>query len=100
MLVALHVFRYQFMLFEDDPLQEEEQNDVSLPNKNLVLVLENFDDFKADKEAKLEEWLGGTDNPHNHRDASDAKRAFTWQYSASEKALLVNTVVYYIIFSG
>ena len=47
------------MLFEDDPLQEEEQNDVSLPSKNLVLVLENFDDFKADKEAKLEEWLGG-----------------------------------------
>lgn len=65
------------MLFEDDPLQEEEQNDVSLPSKNLVLVSENFDDFKADKEAKLEEWLGGTDNPHNHRDESDAERAFT-----------------------
>lgn len=62
---------------EDNPLQEEEQNDVSLPSKNLVLVSENFDDFKADKEAKLEEWLGGTDNPHNHRDASDTERAFT-----------------------
>ena len=61
---------------EDDPLQEE-QNDVSLPSKNLVLVSENFDDFKADKEAKLEEWLGVTDNPHNHRDASDAESAFT-----------------------
>ena len=36
------------MLFEDDPLQEEEQNNVSLSSKNLVLVSENFDDVGGD----------------------------------------------------
>lgn len=58
---------------EDDPLQEEEQSDFSLPSTNVFLVSENFDDFKANKEAKLEEWLGGNDNLDNHKDTSDAK---------------------------
>jgi hypothetical protein len=65
---------------EDEPLQEEEEeeeeeeeSDVSLPSHNLVSVSEDFDDFKADKEAKLMEWLEGTDNLDDHRDESDAK---------------------------
>jgi len=40
--------------------EEEDQSGVNLPRHNILLLTENFDDFKADKEAKLEEWLGGT----------------------------------------
>ncbi|XP_073268095.1 uncharacterized protein [Populus alba] len=40
--------------------EEEDQSVVNLPRHNILLLTENFDDFKADKEAKLEEWLGGT----------------------------------------
>ncbi|KAG2729782.1 hypothetical protein I3843_01G260700 [Carya illinoinensis] len=59
---------------EDEPLQEEEEeSDVSLINHNLLSSAENFDDFKADKEAKLKEWLQGADNLDNHRDANNAK---------------------------
>lgn len=57
---------------EDEPLHEEvEESDVSLPSQKLLLVTEDFDDFKADKEAKLKEWLERTDNT-NHDDARDA----------------------------
>ncbi|KAJ6727303.1 MEF2B PROTEIN [Salix purpurea] len=40
--------------------KEEDQVGVNSPPHNILLVTEKYDDFKADKEAKLEEWLGGT----------------------------------------
>ncbi|KAF9676643.1 hypothetical protein SADUNF_Sadunf08G0024300 [Salix dunnii] len=40
--------------------KEDDQVGVNSPPHNLLLVTEKYDDFKADKEAKLEEWLGGT----------------------------------------
>ncbi|KAJ6720224.1 MEF2B PROTEIN [Salix viminalis] len=40
--------------------EEEDQSGVNLPHYNILLLPENFDEFKADKEAELEEWLGGT----------------------------------------
>ncbi|KAI9156269.1 hypothetical protein LWI28_003301 [Acer negundo] len=52
----------------DEPLEEEEEGkeeptaDASSSHRNLFSSTENFDDFKADKEAKLEEWLKKTDN--------------------------------------
>lgn len=60
---------------EDEPLKEGEDTDtnVSVTSHNLLSVPENFNDFKADKEAKLKEWLAGTDNLNQYRDASDAK---------------------------
>ncbi|XP_059458869.1 uncharacterized protein LOC132188443 [Corylus avellana] len=58
---------------EEEEEEEEEENGVSLPSPNLLSVPEDFDDFKADKEAKLKEWLEGTDNSKDHRDKSDAK---------------------------
>ncbi|TXG49458.1 hypothetical protein EZV62_025333 [Acer yangbiense] len=54
----------------DEPLEEEEEEeegkeettaDASSSHHNLFSLTENFDDFKADKEAKLEEWLEKTD---------------------------------------
>lgn len=58
---------------EDEPLKEEEETNVCVTSHNLLSVPGNFDDFKADKEAKLKEWLEGTDNLNQYRDASDAK---------------------------
>ncbi|XP_022993444.1 uncharacterized protein LOC111489457 isoform X1 [Cucurbita maxima] len=43
----------------NDELQRDDQVDVSM-NTDLLSVSDNFDDFRADKEAKLEEWLGGS----------------------------------------
>ncbi|CAK7325411.1 unnamed protein product [Dovyalis caffra] len=40
--------------------EEQDQSGVNLPHHKILLVTENYDDFKANKEAKLEEWLGGT----------------------------------------
>lgn len=51
---------------------QETEVDVSSPPHNLSSLSENFDDFKADKEAKLEEWLEETGNLDNHKGASDA----------------------------
>ncbi|KAK1571814.1 hypothetical protein Q3G72_023372 [Acer saccharum] len=51
----------------DEPLEEEVEGkeettaDASSSHHNLFSLTENFDDFKADKEAKLEEWLEKTD---------------------------------------
>lgn len=42
-----------------DELQQEQVNK-SMSHDQLLSLSENFDEFKADKEAKLEEWLGGT----------------------------------------
>ncbi|XP_038884989.1 uncharacterized protein LOC120075565 isoform X2 [Benincasa hispida] len=41
----------------NDESQREDQVEDNL-NTDLLLVSDNFDDFRADKEAKLEEWLG------------------------------------------
>ncbi|KAJ6317440.1 hypothetical protein OIU76_013057 [Salix suchowensis] len=38
--------------------KEEDQVGVNSPPHNILMVTEKYDDFKADKEAKLEEWLG------------------------------------------
>ncbi|XP_012080963.1 uncharacterized protein LOC105641103 [Jatropha curcas] len=44
-----------------DELQaEDEQVEMNLPHQNIFSLSGNYDDFKADKEAKLEEWLGGS----------------------------------------
>ncbi|XP_073037183.1 uncharacterized protein [Primulina eburnea] len=40
-------------------LQEESQLSTSLSHLALLSLCENYDEFKADREAKLEEWLGG-----------------------------------------
>ncbi|CAN4126614.1 unnamed protein product [Withania somnifera] len=42
-----------------DALQQEQVHK-SMSRDQLLSLSENFDEFKADKEAKLEEWLGGT----------------------------------------
>lgn len=49
---------------DEIPEKEEEdtQVDVDSPSHKLLLVSEKYDHFKANKEAKLEEWLGGTDD--------------------------------------
>lgn len=39
---------------------QQEQLNKSMSYDQLLSLSENFDEFKADKEAKLEEWLGGT----------------------------------------
>ncbi|XP_022765461.1 uncharacterized protein LOC111310351 [Durio zibethinus] len=41
--------------------KEETEDDVNLSRRNLLLMSENYDDFKVDKEAKLEQWLAGTE---------------------------------------
>ncbi|KAJ4834641.1 hypothetical protein Tsubulata_020209 [Turnera subulata] len=43
-------------------VDKEEQFDVNPSSHIMKSVSENFEEFKADKEAKLEEWLGGTDD--------------------------------------
>ncbi|XP_050212052.1 uncharacterized protein LOC126662196 [Mercurialis annua] len=44
----------------DEPQEEEEQVETKSQSHTLLSQSVNFDDFKADKEAKLEEWLEGT----------------------------------------
>lgn len=39
-------------------LQENEDGRADLANRELLPLAENFDEFRADREAKLEEWLG------------------------------------------
>ncbi|XP_004307355.1 PREDICTED: uncharacterized protein LOC101311320 isoform 3 [Fragaria vesca subsp. vesca] len=57
----------------DEP--QEEQVDDSLSSHNLSSLSENFDEFKADREVKLREWLEGTDSPDNPIGASHAERS-------------------------
>ncbi|KAJ7970483.1 MEF2BNB-like protein [Quillaja saponaria] len=46
---------------EDQSQEHEEEPDVSILSDKLLLVSEKlYDNFKADKEAQLEEWLEGT----------------------------------------
>ncbi|KAG8651125.1 hypothetical protein MANES_07G133148v8 [Manihot esculenta] len=44
----------------DDLQAEDEQVEMNLLPPKVMSLLENYDEFKADKEAKLEEWLGET----------------------------------------
>ncbi|KAL8538672.1 hypothetical protein ACS0TY_000619 [Phlomoides rotata] len=43
-------------------LQEESQLSKSTSHQQFLSLYENYDEFKADQEAKLEEWLKGTGN--------------------------------------
>lgn len=48
-------------------LQEESHLSKSLSHQQFLALYEHYDEFKADREAKLEEWLGGTDSK-DHRE--------------------------------
>ncbi|KAK6135517.1 hypothetical protein DH2020_030731 [Rehmannia glutinosa] len=48
-------------------LQEESQLSKSLSHQQFLSLYENYDEFKADREAKLEEWLGGTGDEEEDR---------------------------------
>ncbi|KZV24253.1 hypothetical protein F511_01735 [Dorcoceras hygrometricum] len=47
-------------------LQEEPRLSTSLSHQALLSLYDNFDEFKADREAKLEEWLGGVAGDEEH----------------------------------
>ncbi|KAM6600737.1 hypothetical protein CsatA_020346 [Cannabis sativa] len=51
--------------------ESQEQIDATSPSPNLVPQSEDFDEFKAVKAAKLEEWLEGNSNMDNQKGASD-----------------------------
>lgn len=51
----------------DDELHQELPVDESVSNHQLVSFSENYDEFTAEREAKLEEWLGGTDKEDGRR---------------------------------
>ncbi|XP_073140408.1 uncharacterized protein [Henckelia pumila] len=46
--------------------QEESRLSTSLSDQALLSLYENYDEFKADREAKLEEWLGGAAGNEEH----------------------------------
>ncbi|KAL5569395.1 hypothetical protein UlMin_025970 [Ulmus minor] len=52
---------------------QEELVDGGLTPQNLISLSENYDEFKADKEAKLQEWLERLGNPDNHKGASGSE---------------------------
>lgn len=56
----------------NDESQRDDQVDDNL-NTDLLSVSDNFDDFRADKEAKLEEWLGGSGGLNDLRDLRTGK---------------------------
>ncbi|CAK9159678.1 unnamed protein product [Ilex paraguariensis] len=43
----------------DETQEESSKDDGSLSNHQLVSLSEDYDEFRADREAKLEDWLGG-----------------------------------------
>ncbi|KAJ1406373.1 BLOC-1-related complex subunit 8 [Sesbania bispinosa] len=53
---------------------QQEQTDVSDISIKLLSVSERYDDFKANKEAKLEEWLEGSSNFDDNIGKGDEKR--------------------------
>lgn len=53
--------------------EEELENDGSLGTHELLMLSENFDEFRADREAKLEEWLGESRDHDGHAGGSDSK---------------------------
>ncbi|KAH6804043.1 hypothetical protein C2S51_032290 [Perilla frutescens var. frutescens] len=54
-------------------LQEESQLSKSLSHQQFIALYENYDEFKADREAKLEEWLGGAGSK-DHREGTKLDR--------------------------
>lgn len=44
----------------EDDHQEERNNDKKVSNQDLSMLAAEYDEFKADREAKLREWLEGT----------------------------------------
>ncbi|KAK7391400.1 hypothetical protein VNO78_19816 [Psophocarpus tetragonolobus] len=54
---------------------QPEPTDVSDNSINLLSLSERYDDFKANKEAKLEQWLGGTGNLDDNCGTCDEKRS-------------------------
>lgn len=57
----------------DDESQSEQSHNSDVESK-LLLVSEKYEDFKANKEAKLEEWLEGTSNHVDNCQTGDEKR--------------------------
>lgn len=51
---------------EGKQLQEESQLSTSLSHQALLSLCKNYDELKADREAKLEEWLGGVAGNEEH----------------------------------
>ncbi|KAE8724328.1 BTB/POZ domain-containing protein [Hibiscus syriacus] len=48
----------------EEDKKEETKDDVEPPHEKPPFLSENYEDFKADKEAKLEQWLQGTEGKH------------------------------------
>ncbi|KAL1553198.1 hypothetical protein AAHA92_13904 [Salvia divinorum] len=55
-------------------LQEESQLSKSLSHQHFLSLYENYDEFKADREAKLEEWLGGSGGAEDQRGGKELER--------------------------
>ncbi|TKY53475.1 hypothetical protein E2542_SST25008 [Spatholobus suberectus] len=55
-------------------VEDESQPEPSDNGDRLLLVSEKYDDFKASKQAKLEEWLEGTSNHGENCQPGDEKR--------------------------
>ncbi|KAF8021592.1 hypothetical protein BT93_G1902 [Corymbia citriodora subsp. variegata] len=62
-----------------EELQEEKEGEghttLQLPSDNLLPVPEDFESFKANREAKLEEWLGEAGHRNNCNGATNGKSA-------------------------
>lgn len=57
---------------EDESQHEQtDESDISI---KLLSLSERFDDFRANKEAKLEEWLEGTSKHDDYCDADEVER--------------------------
>ncbi|KAL3732015.1 uncharacterized protein LOC104454245 [Eucalyptus grandis] len=62
-----------------EELQEEKEGEshttLHLPSDNLLTVPEDFESFRANREAKLEEWLGETGHHNNCNGATNGEPA-------------------------
>ncbi|KAK3422269.1 hypothetical protein EUGRSUZ_G02869 [Eucalyptus grandis] len=62
-----------------EELQEEKEGEshttLHLPSENLLTVPEDFESFRANREAKLEEWLGETGHHNNCNGATNGEPA-------------------------
>lgn len=58
-----------------EDLQDVESTDGNFPSQHLWLASENYDDFKANRQVKLEEWLKETGKKDKGEGASDANGA-------------------------
>lgn len=66
--MAVVIEHDELPLSSREEAQEEEVDDGSFLSSNELVssLAEDFDEFRADREAKLEEWLGGTTNGGTH----------------------------------